>query len=62
MKTILLTNHKIEIRNDGKVINIRTYYKDANGMWQHMGDQVMSLGESIKFTNSLKEVQDLLIM
>jgi hypothetical protein len=57
-KRIILTNHKIEIRSKNDIVNIRTYYKDSNGMWNHMGDLIMDLDESIRFVRALRMTQE----
>lgn len=51
-------NHKIEIIESDKDIMIRPYYKDSNGFYQHLGDIVLSLDESIEFVREIRRVQE----
>jgi hypothetical protein len=34
---------------------IRTYYKDANGMFNHMGDSILTAEESLEYKDALIE-------
>lgn len=55
LKTIVLTNHKVEIRINKKkdIVNIRTFYRNSNGMFEHLGDTVMSITEAELYNNIL---------
>jgi len=61
LKSLTTKNHKFEFNKYDNEVKITQYYKDANGMWQHMGDLILGLDESIQYVTRIRNLQESMI-